>query len=80
MEYTHSTLNIFVTTNSVNDVNFAGDRLVRGEFRIWSVMHTKRGAIFSSPLGRENVVSDFGVHIIPTTIFSRKAKLRYFAQ
>ena len=30
----------------------------------WSVMHTKRGAIFSSPLGRENIVSDFGVHII----------------
>ena len=27
-------------------------------------MHTKRGAIFWSPLGRQNVVSDFGVHII----------------
>ena len=27
-------------------------------------MHTKRGAIFSSPLGRENIAADFGVHII----------------
>ena len=27
-------------------------------------MHTKSGAIFSSPLGQEIIVTDFGVHII----------------
>ena len=35
----------------------------------WSVMHTKRGAIFSSPLGRENIVANFGVHIILYALF-----------
>ena len=29
-----------------------------------SVMHTKRGSLFLSPLGRENIVSDLGVRII----------------
>ena len=38
--------------------------LVCADAMFWSVMHTKRGAIFWSPLGRENFVSDFGVHII----------------
>ena len=30
----------------------------------WSVMHTKRGAIFLSLLGRENIATDIGVQII----------------
>ena len=35
----------------------------------WSVMHTKRGAICSSPLGWENIVTGLGVHIILYTRF-----------
>ena len=27
-------------------------------------MHTKRGAIFLRPLGRGNIVTNFGVHVI----------------
>ena len=37
--------------------------------QVWSVMQAKRCAIFSSPLGRENVLSNFGVHIILYTRF-----------
>ena len=52
---------------------FFGDKFLLGTcVTYWSVMHTKRGAIFSSPLGRENVVFDFGVHIILYARFCQK--------